>query len=660
MNLSLDIETTCAAPQCDGYIHKVDGKGKPKKEQCRHALDHYKNRITIIGIYYEVEGQPHKRTFRNVDELRIFLSTFQSYRLVGANLKFDLNLLHAKGLTIPMELWGDDVVVAATVLTDKIPEEWLEKYAAERKRLNDLLPSGVEHRNVGKHSLKTLAPFHLGVTWFWEDPSNHDSSEYVLNDCEYAYRLVPVLTEKLKAEGSYEFYREKMLPWAKLLTKVERRGISIDMAELERQDAEARNKEVSAKVALDEAWAPAYAAWIEMRHVEVDNEYAAMLEAAVAKLAPEKREGRIDQLAAKYGALCEKSKVKNVLPLNLNSPDQMTWLLRDHLGLDIENFDGEESTGAEVLLRLAGEGRADIQHFLDYRQNRKLLSSFYPTYRAMHNNGIIRASFHYDTARTGRLSSSDPNLQQVPGDLHKIFIPRTPNHKFIIKDQEAIEPKLIGFYTEDAKLCELLLQGKDFHGNNAKVFFDLETDVSLIKKQHPFERSVAKEAGLSILYGSGGQRLQSTAQNFGVSWSLNECYYKVNRFREEYREVIEFHNNINDTLYDHPVKNLLGRQFRIANRRDIYMKGFNTLIQGSASDLVLHSAMRAQDEYERLGLDAHVVLLVHDEIVVEAHETIVKQAEAILDHCMTDYDLTTKYGRIKLKVEGSIAERWEK
>lgn len=659
MRLSLDIETTCDAPGCDGYIHKIDSKGKEKKDRCKHALDHYKNRITIIGIYYEVEGSARTHIFRTAADLGSFLDSLPDYQLVGANLKFDLNLLHAKGLSVPFERWADDVVVAATVLTKKIPEEWLDKYGEERSRLNALLPAGIEHRNAGKHSLKTLAPYFLGVPAFWEDPANHDSSEYVLKDCEYAYRLVDVLRDLMRAEDTYNFYQTKMFPWAKLLTKMERRGIRINMDELERQDAQARNAEASAKAALDEAWAPAYEAFAQMKTAEADSKYKLMFEAALAKTKPERRDERYGDLCARYSYLCDQYKRDKIQPLNLNSPDQMTWLLRDHLRLDIENFDGEESTGAEVLQRLAGTGRSDIQHFLDFRQNRKLLSSFFPTYRAAQSNSIIRTSFHYDVARTGRLSSSDPNLQQVPPALRRMVVPR-PGYKFVIKDQEAIEPKLIGFYTQDARLCELLLQGKDFHGNNAKVFFDLSCDVGDVKKAHPFERSVAKEAGLSILYGSGGQRLQSTAQNFGVSWSLNECYYKVNKFREEYQGVVNFHHEMNDHLGAHPATNLLGRQFRIYNPRDIYMKGFNTLIQGSASDLVLHSAMRAQNEYERLGLDAHVVLLIHDEIVVEARQDVVREAERILEHCMIDYDLTTSYGQIKLKVEGHIADCWEK
>jgi DNA polymerase I-like protein with 3'-5' exonuclease and polymerase domains len=588
------------------------------------------------------------------------LSLIGEFTLSGANFKFDFNCLHAKGLTIPWEKWQDDVTLLATCLTEKIPQDWLDAYEAERVKRNALLPTGIEHRKSKEHGLKTLAPYFLGVEPFWENPADHDNEEYVLKDCEYAYRLCDLLTEKAKNEGSYEFYYQKMMPWAKLLTKMERRGIRIDLAGLEAADAEARNKAAEALRTLDEMWAPVQVAFKELQANMIDEQYADMLERAVMKLAPEKRAERIDRLVAKYQDLAEKNKAKNIAPINLNSHDQMRWVLRDYFGLDIEDFDGEESTGKAVLQRLAGQGREDIRAFLDYRKQRKLTTAFFPSYRAMQFDGVIRATFHQTTARTGRLSSSDPNLQQVPGHLHKIFIPYAPGRKLIVKDESAIEPRLIAFYTEDKVLYDILDKGLDFHGYNTKIFFNLDEDVNLIKKKYPLEREVGKEVGLAIMYGAGKYRLQESAQKRGFVWTSNECQYKVDKFREHYSEVKKFHDDLDDQLWSNAVTNLFGRQFRIKNRSDIYMKGFNTLIQGSASDLVLHSALRAQTEYERLGLDAHVTLLVHDEIVVDSDDPVTQQADAILEHCMTDYRLTTRHGDIKLKVEGKIANYWEK
>lgn len=660
MLISLDIETECAATGCDGWTRSQTASGQNKKEPCKHALDPYRNRITIIGVYYYRGDEVVRRTFRTIEELRAHLDLVGEYTLVGANLKFDLNLLYAKGFTIPWERWEDDVTLMGTCLTEKIPKAWLEKYEVERVRRSALLPPGIEHREAKLHSLKSMAPYFLGVEPFWENPADHNNETYVLQDCEYTYRLRELFCQKLEAEGSRDFYRTKMMKWAVLLAKMERRGIRIDLAALDKAEAEARNQVIVSKTKLDEAWQPVYQAFRELRAGMLDTEYADMMQAAVDKLKPEKKtEERIDSVAAKYAALCEIAKTK-IEPLNLNSHDQIRWVLRDHFGLDIEDFDGEESTGKAVLQRLAGQGREDIKAFLDFRKQRKLVTAFFPSYRNMHNNGIIRASFHQSNARTGRLSSSDPNLQQVPGHLHKLFIPAAPGRKFIIKDQAAIEPRLVAYYTEDPILYDILARGLDFHGYNTKIFFGLECDVNEVAKLFPIERKVGKEVGLAIMYGAGKDRLRECAQKQGFVWSANECQYKVDKFRAHWPAIKDFHKRVDDTLWHDPITNLFGRKFRIPNRSDIYMKGFNTLIQGSASDLVVNSAEEAQATYERLGLDAHVVGLIHDEAIIDSAAEVAKQAEEILDHCMTRYELITCHGPIKLKVEGKIADFWEK
>jgi DNA polymerase-1 len=90
------------------------------------------------------------------------------------------------------------------------------------------------------------------------------------------------------------------------------------------------------------------------------------------------------------------------------------------------------------------------------------------------------------------------------------------------------------------------------------------------------------------------------------------------------------------------------------------MQGLNTVIQSSASDLVVDAALKAQEKFDAEGLDAHVLLLVHDEIIAEACDADAARAEKILDEAMTNYVLTTDMGSIKLKVEGKVSERWEK
>src|SRR5690606_17483037 len=103
--------------------------------------------------------------------------------------------------------------------------------------------------------------------------------------------------------------------------------------------------------------------------------------------------------------------------INYSSPQQMSWLLKDYLKLDITDPQGEESTSKAVLNKLAATGREDIRAYLDWREADKVLTMYLPTYRELQVEGIIHPSFNLTGTRTGRTSSSAPNLQQVPPKL---------------------------------------------------------------------------------------------------------------------------------------------------------------------------------------------------------------------------------------------------
>lgn len=634
MRLALDIETAC---------------GLGCETRCEHALDEHRNRVTVVGVFDGVEG----RVFRDLGALRDYLASVDVPELVGHNLKFDLRTLAAKGLDL-RHLWADDTLLMASVLTEKIPEEWLAAYERERQRRNAELTRGHGHRQAGQHSLKTLAPYFLGVDAFWESTETHDNDEYVLTDVRYTHWLANLFAAKLKCEGSWEFYHDRLLPWTKMLLDAEIRGISLDLAALEAGDAEAHRLSAEARRKLDELWAPAYAEHRAIREAEVRADYDAKLRAQLDK--NPKDPGKTK---ARYEALCAKALAK-VEPLNLDSPAQLAWLLRDFYGLDIEDFNGEESTGKPVLQGLAGT-REDIRVFLDYRRNQKLAQAFFPSYREMHVGGTLHCSFNPASVRTGRLSSSGPNLQQVPGHLHKLFRAR-PGYKLITRDESAIEPRLIAYFSEDPNLVRIVQSGQDFHGHTTAVLFEEGWDPSRVKAEHPSERKVGKECGLMFMYGAGPRGLQRTAQKYGYMWSLGDCKRKIERFKKYYEGVYVFRDEvINPALMrGEAVSNLLGRQFRIPDFRDVHMQGLNTLIQGSASDLVLNSAHRITRAFQERGIDGRILLLVHDEIVAEVAEQHVSEAEAVMDHCMTDYLLEIPAGRIPLAVEGNTADVWTK
>lgn len=637
MRAALDIETAC---------------GVGCESRCEHALDSYRNRITVIGVVYEENGTLVKLTFRDLDNFRSYVNSQPHLTFVGHGFKFDLRTLVCKGIDL-RDRWADDTLLMAATLLEKIPADWMAWYEAERARRNEALPRGVSHRPGSLHSLKCLAPYFLAVRPFWENPACHDNDEYVLQDCEYTLKLAEFIERKLRTEGGYEFYKEKLLPWTRMLLDSELRGISLDMVALAQAEEKAEKEEAEAKRRLDELWAVEYKAYRTKEEDAVRFRYRLMADKALAKAKDKSK--AVDR----YKAL-ETQALAKVEDLNLDSPSQLSWLLKDRLKLDITDFDGEETTGKAVLQKLASN-RADIKEFIRYRKARKLSTAFFPSYREMMVDGAIHCSFNSTGTRTGRLSSSTPNLQQVERGLHSIFVAR-PGYKLATYDMSAIEPRLLAYYTHDLNLWDLLHQGKDFHNYNTAIFFNLNPEEPEFKKKYAVEREVGKEVALALMYGAGVNRLMESAQKRGFVWGKKEAYAKLSRFKEFYEGVYKFREEvINPTLVaGEAVSNLLGRQFRIDDPTEVHMKGLNTLVQGSASDLVIHSAYKMTKMFRSEGIDAHVLLLVHDEIVTEIPVSQETQCVDIICDAMTRYDLTTPLGPVALKVEGKVADSWTK
>jgi DNA polymerase I-like protein with 3'-5' exonuclease and polymerase domains len=644
--LSLDIETECDVEDCT-------------ESDCKHALDHHRSRITVVGIYFEMAGVVHREVYRDLGRLRIRLDGLCDFTLVGHNLlQFDLKHLKAKGLDLTDRPW-ECTQLMAVAYSRKIPDKWLARYEARRKEINKTLPHGHKaHREAGKHSLKTLAPHFLGVQPFWEETGDKDNDDYVLTDCAHTYRLFQFLRQALVEDDTDKFYREKLKPWCQMLFEGEWEGIGLDYGTMTKKEMAAQDQARSSKRKLDQYWESAYGAYEAEQMDALTREYEEKKDIAIAKLKDpsyEKRQKTIRRYAALWGSAAAK-----IEPFNLDSPAQMAWLLRDHLGYDITNFEGEDSTGVEVLERLAAEGKDDIKALLDYREASKLITSFFPKYRELAWKGKIHASFKLAIARTGRSTSSDPNLQQVPGHIRPIFIP-PPGHSLIIKDFSGAEPALIGYLTKDPMICGPLIEHRNFHDGVVPLFFDMDCDEKEIKKLYPKERDATKEADLSLFYGAAAGRLRISAMKRGFPWTMRDAKDRVERFRAHFETAFQVKREVIDPTAEagHPLINLFGRKIRI-EQQDVYMKAFNTLVQSSASDMLFRSCQKMRDEFKARSIRAKILLWVHDEVVVEVDDRDLIDAEEIIDRCMTSYKLPTPYGNLPLKVEGHVSKYWKK
>lgn len=621
------------------------------RQQPDHALIPHLSRITCVGVY----SSDFHYVFRSLGDLKIWIEANPNVSYVGHNFKFDLRHLYHHGVSIPLEQWAHDTQLMASQLFEKIPEDWIENYEVRRKEANKKLKKGFSHRKARGLSLKTLAPYFLKVDRFWEDPSNHDNDSYVLKDCRYTYDLCLKFYEQMQAEGTLKFYQEKLLPWTKMLFKAENRGIKLNTESLVGFKLRTEIEVDKLKTQIDRVLEEANEAYYNKQLDELKETYNQKKILAIEKLkAP--TDIKLANVQARYAKLCSNAIETIPQRCNLDSPSQLLWILKDFLKLDTTDFNGYLGTGIEVLEKLKGRHTV-IDLLIQYREKRKLTTAFFPTYLELQERGILHTNYKADGTRTGRLSSSEPNLQQVPGGLHSLFVAR-PGYSLITKDMSAIEPHLIAYYSEDP---ELYMNVKEFHAANVRILFNKLGTKNEIKKNFPVEYALAKEVGLACLYGAGAKRIRQSAQKYGVEWRLNQCRDFYYRLKESYETTFEFKLELDKKAAKGPFNNLFGRPISFKGKEeDIYMQAFNTLIQGSASDLVLSSAYRIMNKFKELEIDGHCLLWVHDELVIEVNDKDLDVAESVIETAMTSYDLPTPMGPIKLETEGRIAKSWSK
>jgi len=643
--VSLDIETKCNVKDCIG-------------KSCRHGLSPFTSDFMSAAIYTKLPKE-YQVVFHSLAELKNWINEHPATNYLGQNFKFDINYLFHKDVEIPLDRWVHDTQGMAAAALIKVPKEYQEAYEARRMEINKLPDTKQTIRQErGRYGLKLMAPYFLGIDAYWER-LGHESDEYVIKDAKYTYELAEFFLKHLQETGTYQFYSEYLMPWSKTLTLVERTGITLDMQELKSQTLDAKSGLEYAETALKVTWAEGLKAFkskqIKERQEERDEYYKIKLAEDLAK------RGNLDakKLAkrkAYYANLKVKALAKPVDEFNFSSPAHMTWLLRDYFSYDIVNTKGDESTGVEVLERLS-EQDDNIKQYLAYRKHNKAVTAFYDKYAKMHHNGVIYCNFNQHGTRTGRTSSSHPNMQQVPENMHKLFVAR-PGHLLACYDMTAIETMLIAYFTQDPILLNIIFEGHDFHGSNAKIYFpEINCHPNEVKEKYPKERAFAKKLGYALFYGAGKGRIMLESIAAGYNWSEIRCKEIADNFRCQYQTVMDFKRQLDERVKYEPISNPFGRKHFFEDLSDVYMKNFNTLVQGTASDLVQNSAHKIQTSKE---FTAQVLLFVHDELVIEFSEEQRELAEKWIPFYMTDYNFDTPRGRLPLKVEGGVAKYWKK
>ncbi len=619
------------------------------------ALSHLTGDISCIGVYYPGFAV----VLRDQEMVTLPGLLSGNSEITGHNFKFDAKFLIHNNILTPQRIdtsWMQDSSLLSAISTEKIPDAWLVHYEEKRKQANKLLPRGHSHRQAGGGSLKTLAPYFLDVQPFWETPQDHNNDEYVILDAMYTYYLTQLLLNQvINNDGAERCYKD-LLERSKMVMTAELAGVNLDIVETQKRLQENKLTINKLEGQINTQWSKYYDLWRVEQEIILRNKYDQMCTTAITKNSTAKKPKAIELIQDKYNKLFNTAK-ESIEPLNINSPTQLIWLLRDNLGYDVHDLSGDEGTGKEVL-QILSEQHSDIKVLQDYRFFKKLGTTYYPELlNAAKYDNKIHCSFNLTGTKTGRLSSSNLNLQNQPKHIKDLFI-AAPGNVLIDLDMSMLEPILIAFYSEDKELINLIENGYSFHSFNAKVMFDLPCDIASVASEFPKERKAAKTAGLSILYGSGANRLHKALTSMGFTqFDLLACKKIVYKIRDTYSSVWQFKTELDKVLEEgNTIYNYLGRPIKYLNKEDIYMKGFNGLIQGSGSDIVMQASVDLYKKYKWI----YPRLWVHDSICIEVIENRAEEAKSLLDYEMTKWDIKTSNStKLKFATEGGYGKNWK-
>ena len=464
---------------------------------------------------------------------------------------------------------------------------------------------GVRFRNIGNDIM--LAAYVL------DSQGGHDidrlSMKYLGTDIPdtvskavVVKNIADVVLAKLKTNSSEKLYREIELPLAGVLADMEEAGFCIDMQGL--------------------------------------ADYG------------EKLKEETDALAERIYFLAGEE-------FNINSPKQLGNILFEKLKLPSgKKTKTGYSTNAEILEKLASK-HPIVSDILDYRQLTKLIGTYVVgLLKLATEEGRIHTNFKQTGTATGRLSSAEPNLQNIPvrtdagRELRKFFLPRK-GYKLISADYSQIELRLLACIANDEAMLSAFMSGIDIHTSTASAVFGVPVDMVT-----PILRKRAKAVNFGIVYGIGEYSL---SQDLDISVKQAKEY--IESYLASYPGVSAYLRDIVKYATEHgSVDTLYGRTRyipEIQSKNGVMRKfgervAMNSPIQGSAADIIKIAMLNVSKRLENSDIDAKLILQVHDELIIEARADQAEKAAQILKEEMENAVQLP----IPLTVDLSIGDRW--
>ncbi len=433
-----------------------------------------------------------------------------------------------------------------------------------------------------------------------------DQTEYAVEDADITLQLKEHFTKELESGNVTKLFNEVELPLVSVLTAMEIEGINLNTDFL---------KELS---------------------VDLTNDIQ-RLQQSIYELAGEE--------------------------FNIASPKQLGPILFDKLKLvdkPKKTKTGQYSTAEDVLSYLAKDHEI-VANILEYRQYKKLQSTYVDALPNEINpkTGRVHTVYAQAVAATGRLSSNNPNLQNIPirtergRQVRKAFVPRDENHVLLAADYSQIELRIIAALSEEETMIQAFQNGEDIHASTAAKVFNVP-----IEEVTREQRSNAKTVNFGIIYGVSAFGLSNqTNLSRKESKELIDLYYQTYpKLRSYMAAQVDFarENGYVETVLQRR------RYLKNINSRNAIVRGasernaVNAPIQGSAADIIKLAMINIHNRFEKEGFQSKMLLQVHDELVFDAHKDELETIKPIIKHEMENAFKMS----VPLDVEMGIGQNW--
>ena len=604
IDLSKDLFSTRHIAVSNKYIEEVINKIKESKklifsiltEKCEDEEKIIRKKITCISIYIEAENTVFSVSVNNEQQfVQVFKEIFESKDIQKYGHDLGENYVILKQLGITMNAICYDTKISAYDLNPTDSKYTIENLSIQY--LNIYLDEYLEKHGVSKQQNRQLDLF-TGI----EEENNYDR---IKNDL-YSYliqKIAEVTYKKLEEENLLDLFNNIEMPLVKVLGEMQFNGMPIDKDEL----------------------------------ISFGNKLKEQIETVKQDI---------------YMSVGEE--------FNINSTQQLGKILFEKLKLPVyKKTKTGYSTDSDILEKLLQEHPV-IEKILEYRSLVKLNSTYVegliPYINAKTQR--IHSYFHQTITATGRISSTEPNLQNIPTrveqgkQIRKAFNTKK-GRIFIDADYSQIELRVLAHISKDEHMIDAFKNNEDIHKQAASKVLGIP-----IEKVTKEQRSEAKAVNFGIVYGISDYGL---AQQLGISNKKAKEYIK--QYLEKYSGVKAFMDNIVEKAKnDGYVETLFHRRRYIPElKSNNYMirqfgsrAAMNTPIQGTAADIMKIAMINVFNKLQEEKLDAKLVLQIHDELIIECDEKIKEKVKEILQDCMEN---AVKLD-VPLNVETSEATSW--